>query len=1104
MANDQKQNNEKGQVVKQKRWVYLLKVTWLVTQVLFVLLVMGLLFAGGVSAGYFASFVHDEPIRSYEEIKEDIYNIQQTGEVYFKNNEFIGYLRTEVHRQPVDIEEVSPHLIDAILATEDNEFFEHKGINIRALGRAVLEELSSPGKGTGGSTVTQQLVKNQLLTAERTYDRKFNELLLAMRVERMFSKEDILEAYINVVYLGYNANGTNIEGVGAAAEGVFGVSVSDLNIAQSAYIAGMIQSPGRYTPFNRNGTINEENLERGLVRMNYVLERMLETGRITQQEYNEALAFDIKGSLAKPEPTIVENYPYLTFAIEEAAIDILLDLRLEQEGLERHEVDNLEQYWEQARQDLFRGGYKIYTTIDKELYEAFQRVVAEAQFGPRSSIQTKTVEDPETGEEKEVGLLEQVGGTLIDNQTGAILAMIEGRDYNESQVNFSRSVRQPGSAIKPILDYAPAFELGVLQPASVIDDVPLFAPDGSRGYHMFQNFNRRFHGLVTVRKALEQSYNIPAIKAMEMARNHNSEAVLDYLHKMNLTMFKEEHLHELSGAIGGGGWNVSVEALTAAFATFANEGKYLKPYMIERIETMDGETVYEHQPEPVEIFSPQTAFLITDMLRDVVRSGTASRIGRRLGSLDVAGKTGTTSDAYDYWFVGYTPQISLGLWRGYERNDSLAGKYSERHQELWAQLIQTVRDIRPELVDAQARFKQPEGIVRRTVCSKSGLLPSKLCQQQGWLVTDYFNAKFVPTKTDDRVVEARIITVNGERYLAKATTPDDLVEKGIYVLTEKINYPPGWIERYKPLDWEIRAPAEEDSRQENGKVPAAPDNVQAKRSGGGITVSWSKVNESDLAGYRVYRAGDDGQFKHIASVLLHEGTVYQDSTVSGRDYAYYVTAVDIAGQESEPSAIAVSNAQDPDQFFLPDPPSQPAGLSGQGGELSVQLSWQANPDDEQVEYYQVYYAANAQGPFKPLGQTHGTSYTHTSLAGAGDYWFYVTAVNRAGESPPSKAVRVKVTGPPPAEPEPPGDGNRDGRGGNGDDNDNDPKPGNGDGNGNGNGGGKPPREGNGNGDGGNEQQDGGDNGNNEVHKTKGMASASHPFLCVHGAVYLFC
>ena len=321
MSNQSSNSNSdiSKKLLRRRKILKGLRSAWLVFQVLLVLMIMGALFAGGVAAGYFASHVKDEPLRDYKELNEKIHSIHQTGEAYFRDGRLIGEIRAESYLYPVELDDVSSHLIDAVLATEDNEFFEHEGIDLRGLSRAVLQEITTPGQGSGGSTLTQQLVKMKILTPERTFERKFREIVLAMRLEKMFKKQTILEAYLNMVYFGFNADGSNIEGVQAAAEGIFDTDVGDLNIAQSAYLAGMIQSPGRYTPFTRKGTVNEENLERGQKRAQYVLKRMLETGRISQEEYEEALAFDYKASLAKPKPSMVEKYPYLTFSIEERA-----------------------------------------------------------------------------------------------------------------------------------------------------------------------------------------------------------------------------------------------------------------------------------------------------------------------------------------------------------------------------------------------------------------------------------------------------------------------------------------------------------------------------------------------------------------------------------------------------------------------------------------------------------------------------------------------------------------------------------------------------------------------------------------------------------------
>ena len=1007
MSNQSSNSNSdiSKKLLRRRKILKGLRSAWLVFQVLLVLMIMGALFAGGVAAGYFASHVKDEPLRDYKELNEKIHSIHQTGEAYFRDGRLIGEIRAESYLYPVELDDVSSHLIDAVLATEDNEFFEHEGIDLRGLSRAVLQEITTPGQGSGGSTLTQQLVKMQILTPERTFERKFREIVLAMRLEKMFKKQTILEAYLNMVYFGFNADGSNIEGVQAAAEGIFDTDVGDLNIAQSAYLAGMIQSPGRYTPFTRKGTVNEENLERGQKRAQYVLKRMLETGRISQEEYEEALAFDYKASLAKPKPSMVEKYPYLTFSIEERAAEILADQMLEEEGRKRDDLsdEELESLLDSARRELSIGGYKVYTTIDEDLYNAFHEVAANYDFGPRSRNKTYTYEDPETGETKEIGYLEQAAATLIDHETGAILAKLEGRDFEESEIDFTTRPFQPGSSIKPVLDYATAFDIGALQPASVIDDVPIFNWDSTKEYPT--NFDNRFRGLMTVREALTRSQNIPAIKAFRTAKaSIGEEGVYEYVHKLGLSHFTLEEMQHDANAIGGASFGWTVEEATAAMAAFANKGQYHEPYMIEKIETLDGDIVYEHKAVPEQVFSEETAFLITDILRDVVNQsyGTAHRIRQGMGQgLDIAGKTGTTDDQNDYWFVGYTPQVSLGLWMGFEQRDRLAEDYQSRNQYLWVELMKKVQELTPEYANTDLTFEQPENIVRRTVCSKSGKLPSKLCQEAGYLVTDYFNPNFVPTETDDSVIRARVIIVDGKRYLAHDSTPDDFIEEGdIFVKREPLNIP-AHLQSIRaqllPADWDESAPQERDPREDNGKDPDVPGNVRIN----GSVITWDPVSDNDIAGYRIYRGDRDGHFTHVASIADHQDKQYEDP--ESANYVYVVTAVDIAGRESERSELAYAGEGDIESFFDPEAPLPPQGLQAEDTGSEIRLSWQGNADEDAVQHYLIYVSTGED--FQQLGQTSSTTYTYQP-DGAQTIEFYVTAVNNGGESEPSATVKV--------------------------------------------------------------------------------------------------
>jgi len=1017
---ENKSNNKKP--IKNRRgdigW-RIIKVFWIGAQAIVVLLIMGVLFAGGAAAGFFASYVKDEPIRKYEEIYNQIYSFNQTSEAYFKNNEFIGYLRTSEISQPVTIQEVSPYLIDAILATEDNSFYNHNGVNVRATARAVIEYITTGGQGTGGSTITQQLVKNQLLDPERELERKFKEMLLAIRIERMFDKDDIVEAYLNLVYLGFNANGTNIEGVKAGATGIFDVDVSQLNIAQSAYIAGMIQSPGRYTPFFR-GRIVEENLRRGIERQRFVLRRMLDTGRITEAQHKEALDFNIRESLAKPKPSIVEKYPFLTFEIERRATEILINSLLESQGLTRENLNDgeLTNYLDHARRLMSHGGVRIYTTIEKDIYDAFHEAVRdEALFGKRSVNNKLTVINPETNEEEEIGYLEQMAATLIDNETGAIIAMVEGRDFSELQYNLNVEPRQPGSAIKPLLVYAPALDLGLVQPASIIDDSPIFQWDFSqRDWWVPSNWNNEFQGLVTARRAMDQSYNLPAIKLfLRLKEEIDARIPFDYLEKMGITTLAPADFSATSVSIGGFTHGLTVEESTGAFATFANNGTYVRPYLIERIETLDGEIIYQHEYQPTYVFSEQTSFLMNDMLRTVVNQGTATFIRQSLGpDLDIAGKTGTTNIQTNYWFVGYTPQISMGVWSGYPLPERLNDGYGRRTQTIWVNLIKTLKEIRPEYVNEKQRFKMPENIVRQTVCSKSGLLPSKTCSDAQFLVTDYFNRRYIPSQTDDKVVEARTIVFDDKRYLAHDATPDDFVDVGIYVKTEPLVIPEELEEdthRYVTRDANQRLPQELDPRLANPAPPAAPRGLQSVWDERGFKITWNKSEGQAIVGYRVYRAGRNGSYRHLTTIRLNAEPVFTDRYITPNDfYAYYITSVDNMGQESEPSHIQYSRQVDSGNFFVPNvpEPSAPTGLVQRRTLFGYVFSWQANDANEKIKHYNVYFSEDPASGFNKLGETSNTTYTHRQLNSSREIWYYVTAVNDRGESTESNLVRVNA------------------------------------------------------------------------------------------------
>jgi penicillin-binding protein len=898
--------------------------------------------------------------------------------------------------------------------------------------RGALQDFTNQPVVTGGSTLTQQLIKNTILSPEVSHARKAREIFNALRIERMFSKDQILEAYMNEIYLGKNANGSNIYGVQAAAKGIFNKDVKELNLPEASYIAGLIQNPGAYSPFSNEG------YRRGKERQKMVLDRMLENGYITQAQYDEALRADLKAHLAKPSRQAYSEVPFLMMEIEERAARVLVDQDLAAKGKDKDSIGRTEyrQLVEEKRREILLHGYKIHTTINKNIHKIMQDIAADPKnFGKNA---TYTIRRSNGKTERIENALEEVGATLIHNKTGAILGMIGGRDFNVEQTNHTTVPRQPGSAMKPLAAYAPAFELGLLQPATPIDDAPMLLADGEKGSHLPLNWDNKFHGVMSTREALRMSWNIPAIKTYMKV---GIPTALEYVKKMGVTTLVDDDNYAATGVIGGLTYGLTVEEITNAYATFANNGSFVDAYLIEKIEDSEGKVVYQHQGQPVQVYSEQTAYLITDLMRTVVNSGTGTHIRRFVPrSVDVAGKTGTTNNSNDLWFVGYTPELSMGVWIGYDEPYPLPDRDKYVPMAVWGKVIKQIVEKFPELSPPNATFRKPDGIVTATVDSKSGLLPSELSKEAGHLITDVFNRQFVPTKTDDAHQKARVVVINEERYLAKEGTPDDFVTEGIFfrspepVLLTKEQI----LEKNKkagthPLDWEQRLPDKEDPRTEVEGPPAAPRDVTATRSGSQVTVSWKSAGEADLLGYRLYRADVNNGFVHIATIKDPGVLTHTDAGARSGEYGYYVTAVDITGKESQPSAIATVGASTgtwqlpdvPNPGETPDQPDDsteqpsnpngpptdqptatvptaPKGLEIRKAPGGLKLTWKGNPANEQVIAYNVYYRPDPSNGYLLLDTVGGTSFTHKTKETSG--WYYVTAVNSYGESPHSNNV----------------------------------------------------------------------------------------------------
>ncbi|MGE7758863.1 transglycosylase domain-containing protein [Peribacillus sp. NPDC097895] len=891
--------NEKTQ--KNARVTY--QVIWNLTLILIIVGILGFSFAGGVGAGYFAALVKDEPVRSKEDLKKDIYNYEETSEVYFADDVYLGKLKSDLEREEVSIDKVSEYLKNAVIATEDEYFYEHDGVVPKAILRAIYQEFSNASVQSGGSTLTQQLIKNQVLTNEVSFDRKAKEILLALRVEKFFEKEEILETYLNVSTLGRNSSGRNIAGVESAAEGIFGVEAKDLTLPQSAFIAGLPQSPFGYTPYTQQGKL-KENQEPGINRMKTVLKRMYSNGYITKVEYDKASAYDITKDFIGKTEMPSEKYPWLTYEIEKRSIEILSVSLAKEDGYEEKDLENddlKDQYVALADRKLRQNGYKIYTTVNKKIYDKMQEVTKKyPNFGYDKTAQ---VVDPDTKEMKTVSEPVEAGAILIENKTGKIISFVGGRNFKREQTNHATSsLRSNGSTMKPLLVYGPGIELGKISPGSVSANVPISIPAGKM-WHPGNYGGGSYTGVTTAREALKNSYNIPAaLFYMKIINNRPAS----YLEKMGFSTLTEGDYSNPAMSLGAMTNGVTVEENVNAFGTFANSGDFIDAYMIDKIVSKDGEVIYEHKAKPVNVFSPQAAYLTLDMMRDVVNSGTAASVRNRLAfSSDWAGKTGTSQNYQDAWFVATNPNVSFGTWLGYDTPKSLQGtynglEYNKRNIYYWADLINAAYKVEPKLVDPDKRFEMPGGIVSRSFCGVSGLLPSSSCQKAGLVKSDLFIAKYAPSRADNSFIDGQYVSVGSKRYAALPQTPGEFTSGGFMLNPESfgdiglkyVDDPGSVIPGSEKSGGVVGTKAK---LNDNGK---APDPLSITISNEKIT--WGLHHEGDVVGYRVYKDG-----KKVASINAGENLVYKVSSGG----SYYVTAVDIVGKESAPSQRIESGAK---------------------------------------------------------------------------------------------------------------------------------------------------------------------------------------------------
>lgn len=539
------------------------------------------------------------------------YKPKLTTRIYDRNGEKIASLFDEEHRYYAVFEEIPPRLIEALLCIEDTVFFEHYGINPDAIFRAIIKDIKAGKLVEGASTITQQLVKNTLLTREKKFSRKIKEVIYSLKIERELSKEQILERYLNEVYLGHG-----YYGVKTAAEGYFRKALSNLTLKEMAMLVGLPKAPSFYAP--------TKNYELSLGRANRVISRMHELGWIDQKSYKASMQ-------ERPEvfdDTLTQNRaPYV--------------------------VDEVIRRLSPQIADLKSGGYEIYTTIDLDLQQTGRNAVAHAyNLAVERAIKANDINDSN---------IEQLNGALVSVEaaTGNILALIGGVDYKQSAFNrATQGKRQPGSAFKPFL-YQVAIDLGYSGATELVDIARTYAYElnGESMKWQPKNYERNFEGLIPLREALVHSRNLATIN---LVTDIGLNTMLRELERFGI----RDLPHDLSLSLG----SISLSPLDLAYyySVFSNGGMQVEPILIRRIENSRDGSYAEYEPHKRYVTSPQQAFLMTTILRDVIKRGTGRRAAAK--GIELAGKTGTTNNAVDAWFAGYSPTIQTVVWFGNDDN----------------------------------------------------------------------------------------------------------------------------------------------------------------------------------------------------------------------------------------------------------------------------------------------------------------------------------------------------------------------------------------------------------------------------------------------------
>ena len=679
---------------------------------LFILGFIGGLFGAGVALGYGVALFDKAKVPQSEDLVKQVKNISSISEIVYADGSVIASIESDLLRTSVSSEEISDNLKKAIVATEDEHFLEHNGVVPKAVIRATLGTFAGLGSSSGGSTLTQQLIKQQVVGDAPTLARKATEIVDALALERSMSKDEILTTYLNVAPFGRNHKGQNIAGAQQAAEGIFGIDANKLSIPQAAFLAGLPQSPITYSPYENTGELkSDDDLKLGLKRAKDVLYNMYRTGALTQEEYDQYKDYNLKQDFLPSGTINAVSRDYLYFTAMAEATDRMYDYLVQQDNVSSQELKKegvQKAYHERAEQELSNGGYKITTTINKKIHNAMQNAVA--NYG--------RLVDDSTGQP-------EVGNVLMDNKTGAVLGFVGGRNYQTNQNNHAFDTkRSPASTTKPLLAYGIAIDQGLMGSASILSNYPTKFSNGNPIMYV----NSPGTGMMTLGEALNYSWNIPAYWTYRMLREKGVD-VKGYMEKMGYEIPE----YGIESLPMGGGIEVTVAQHTNGYQTLANNGVYHQKHVISKIESSDGRVIYEFQDKPVQVYSKATATIMQSLLREVISSRITSSFQTDLASInsslaraDWIGKTGTTNEDENMWLMLSTPRLTLGGWLGHDDNRPMAkGAGHYRNAKYMAYLVNAIQQAEPG-VWGNERFSLDSSVTQSQVLRSTGQKPGKV------------------------------------------------------------------------------------------------------------------------------------------------------------------------------------------------------------------------------------------------------------------------------------------------------------------------------------------------------------------------------------------